>query len=302
MKKYIKAILILICLHAFLISIQAQEKYDLFPLQEDMTYTYNFFHEVKDWALQIYLKFWYSDFGKVEYIINNFLNYGDTLIVWNIEQRRNLIHIDRFTGSYISIIDTTDYQLYENLTGDHELRCSSPVWLFPLYYDSDSYFSVYRYSEQSEKLIIYHIQPRCGETEDSMWFSEKAGMYKRVNQHISDCGIDKSEDKSFAYRIGIPDKVEINKARIINKFILFQNYPNPFNPTTKIEYHIPEMSLVTIKIYDVLGREITTLVNEEKPAGNYEFEFDATGLPSGIYFYQLKAGDYFETKKMMLLK
>ena len=85
-------------------------------------------------------------------------------------------------------------------------------------------------------------------------------------------------------------------------FKLFQNYPNPFNPTTKIRYEISERSLVTLKVYDVLGREVATLVNEEKPAGSYEVNFDATELTSGIYFYQLKAGKFLQTKKMILLR
>ena len=89
---------------------------------------------------------------------------------------------------------------------------------------------------------------------------------------------------------------------VIQDFRLLQNYPNPFNPLTKIKYQIPQLSFVTLKVYDVLGREIGTLVNEEIPAGIYEVEFDATNLPSGIYFYQLKAGPFFETKKMILLK
>ncbi len=85
-------------------------------------------------------------------------------------------------------------------------------------------------------------------------------------------------------------------------FNLMQNYPNPFNPTTTIKYQIPELSFVTIKVYDVLGNEVVTLINQEKPAGTYEVEFDGTGLPSGIYFYQLQAGESVETKKMVLIK
>jgi 5-hydroxyisourate hydrolase-like protein (transthyretin family) len=81
-----------------------------------------------------------------------------------------------------------------------------------------------------------------------------------------------------------------------------QNFPNPFNPVTTITYEIPERSIVTIKIYGVLGNEITTLVNEEKSAGRYEILFNAENLPSGIYFYRLQAGDYIETKKMVLMK
>ena len=86
------------------------------------------------------------------------------------------------------------------------------------------------------------------------------------------------------------------------KYELNQNYPNPFNPSTTIKYQIPELSFVIVKVYDVLGGEVATLVNEEKPIGNYEVEFDATGLSSGIYFYRLKAGDFVETKKMILMK
>jgi hypothetical protein len=85
-------------------------------------------------------------------------------------------------------------------------------------------------------------------------------------------------------------------------FSLHQNYPNPFNPSTTIQYQIPELSFVTIEVYDVLGTEIATLLNEEKPAGNYEVEFDGSGLPSGIYFYRLQAGSFIETKKMILMK
>ena len=83
---------------------------------------------------------------------------------------------------------------------------------------------------------------------------------------------------------------------------LQQNFPNPFNPSTKIQYSVPQTSPVQIKVFDVLGNEIETLVNEEKQAGKYEVEFNAANLPSGIYFYQLKAANFVETKKMILMK
>ncbi len=86
------------------------------------------------------------------------------------------------------------------------------------------------------------------------------------------------------------------------KFSLAQNFPNPFNPMTAIKYQIPELSNVTLKVYDVLGSEVATLVNEEKPVGSYEVEFNASNLPSGIYFYRLQAGSFVETKKMVLMK
>lgn len=83
---------------------------------------------------------------------------------------------------------------------------------------------------------------------------------------------------------------------------LEQNYPNPFNLGTKINWQSPVGSHQTIKIFDVLGNEIATLVDEYKPAGKYEVEFNVTSLPSGVYFYQLRAGDFISTKKMILMK
>ena len=85
-------------------------------------------------------------------------------------------------------------------------------------------------------------------------------------------------------------------------FSLSQNYPNPFNPVTSIEYVVAGSEFVTLKVYDFLGREVTTLVNEYKSAGIYQINYDASNLSSGVYFYQLNAGSYSETKKMILLK
>ena len=89
-------------------------------------------------------------------------------------------------------------------------------------------------------------------------------------------------------------------------FSLSQNYPNPFNPVTTIKYQIPKVSFVTLKVYDVLGNEIATLVNEEKTAGSYKVEFSATGvaigLPSGVYFYVMQADNFIDTKKLVLIK
>jgi hypothetical protein len=92
------------------------------------------------------------------------------------------------------------------------------------------------------------------------------------------------------------------------QFALFQNYPNPFNPTTTISWKIPESRFVTLRVYDLLGCEVATLVNEVMPPGEYQIPWDArqnlpaTGLPSGLYFYRLVAGGYSETKRALLLK
>jgi hypothetical protein len=100
-----------------------------------------------------------------------------------------------------------------------------------------------------------------------------------------------------------------NEIRIVDSYSLEQNYPNPFNPSTKIKYSVPHSSNVVIKVFDILGNEIETLVNEEKAVGTYEITWYAEKLPSGIYFYRLQAvptgrqaGSFVEIKKMVLMK
>jgi len=93
-----------------------------------------------------------------------------------------------------------------------------------------------------------------------------------------------------------------NLSNEINSYNLHQNYPNPFNPATKISFTITKTGFTSLIVYDVLGNDVATLVNEEKPIGSYEIEFNGVGLTSGIYFYQLKAGNYSEAKKMLLLR
>jgi hypothetical protein len=87
-----------------------------------------------------------------------------------------------------------------------------------------------------------------------------------------------------------------------NNYNLAQNYPNPFNPTTTIKYAVIEDGLVSLKVYDVLGNEITSLVDTYQPAGQYDITFDAGNLSSGVYYYQFKAGDFTSTKKLILMK
>ena len=119
---------------------------------------------------------------------------------------------------------------------------------------------------------------------------------------------------------GSTSGISENKNDLPSGFNLSQNYPNPFNPTTKIKYTIPNViasvtkqtQLVTLIVYDLLGKEVSILVNEEEAAGTYEVEFSAKGgsasggnaysLPSGIYFYKLQAGSFVETRKMVLMK
>jgi photosystem II stability/assembly factor-like uncharacterized protein len=115
------------------------------------------------------------------------------------------------------------------------------------------------------------------------------------------------EGAILKYKPPIVDDVSDNRGVTPESFGLFQNYPNPFNPSTKIKYSIPsnvkrESSNVSLKVYDILGNKVATLVNEEKPPGEYEIEFSVTDFPSSVYFYQLQTEGYIKTKKMLLVK
>lgn len=136
-----------------------------------------------------------------------------------------------------------------------------------------------------------------------------AGNYTiqlRMNRHLTLNPADKEITK--AIRFSIPSLVSVNESRLLFEYNLSQNYPNPFNPTTHLNYSINSRQFVTLKVYDILGNEVATLVNEEKPAGKYEVEFDANTLSSGIYFYRLIAGNFengrsfVQTKKMQLIR
>ncbi len=98
---------------------------------------------------------------------------------------------------------------------------------------------------------------------------------------------------------GVTERTDLG---VPNRYDLSQNYPNPFNPTTNIQFAIPKSGLVTMKVYNLLGQEVATLVNEQKNAGTYQVDFNAANLTSGVYFYSITAGNYSVTKKMLLLK
>jgi hypothetical protein len=133
---------------------------------------------------------------------------------------------------------------------------------------------------------------------------QSMGLYKMDRSEIKPVGETLRDAYAPYYNLGgiVTDVEEEKPAALPLKFELGQNYPNPFNPNTTIEYSIPKQSRVTIKVYSLLGKEVASLVNENKPAGNYSVEFNASGLSSGIYFYRLQMNDQILVKKLTLLK
>ncbi|QQS35944.1 MAG: T9SS type A sorting domain-containing protein [Ignavibacteriales bacterium] len=156
--------------------------------------------------------------------------------------------------------------------------------------------------KQSWKTIVF-VEGHGTTTEThSYYFTDKDILSEKVKYRLKQIDY----DGTFTYS----KIIEVNADLTSTEFVLHQNYPNPFNPTTKIKFTIPAVetrhasspNAVHLKVFDILGNEIATLVNETKPAGTYEVEFNAEGLSSGVYFYRLRAGSFISTKKLLLLK
>ena len=175
------------------------------------------------------------------------------------------------------------------------------------------------YSSPDSGLVGYwRLDEGTGQTaEDLSYYGNDATLGISVNPDASD----PTWVQANILILNVED--EINYNPVPTRFSLSQNYPNPFNPVTTIKFTIPSSPLnpsplpdrqagyqgegkrerlIILKVYDVLGNEIATLVNEEKPAGTYEINWYANNSASGIYFYQIRAGDFIKTKKMLLIK
>ena len=118
------------------------------------------------------------------------------------------------------------------------------------------------------------------------------------NYSLSERFSDQSQLAKSNYQV---KEINSNIFKVTN-YALFDNYPNPFNPSTTIKYQLPEAGFVTLRVYDILGNEVKSLVSEQKPAGTYEVSFDASSLSSGVYIYKIQAGNFINSKKMILLK
>jgi hypothetical protein len=246
-------------------------------------------------------------------LLNNqkrYLKFAQEPLFWDIDTA--LIRPDSLVGRlYIYLPDVDREALYE----DFYAQLGDTIWVDSVEYKILVYeepFEVWGMST-SKRTVDYNIRFQGYELVKNIalfkWrFRDFFALYTK---ELKGCVID-----GAVYGDTTVVSVDDEKPNVASSFQLEQNYPNPFNPTTKMKFTIPPSPLnpspyqgegqrerlITLKVYDVLGNEITTLVNEQKFAGTYEVEFDATGLPSGIYFYRLTADNYSATMKMLLLK
>lgn len=214
--------------------------------------------------------------------------------------------------TYVEEIPGSEYYIYEDSTGDK----IKTVYLEPLEGLGEYHFVIE--SQDSTSFFTYVIEDYSDTSRGTITFKfDSIGIEPNT---VATCTLststqtpilevdlngDGTPDTTYIPIVitGIEDDQRNNGIISIPKeFNLSQNYPNPFNPSTTISYSLTSNSLVQLKIFNILGQEIETLVNEEKPSGNYQVVFDANNLSSGIYFYKIQAGEFTSTKKMILLK
>ncbi|MEJ5261800.1 MAG: LamG-like jellyroll fold domain-containing protein [Ignavibacterium sp.] len=215
-------------------------------------------------------------------------------------------------STYVEEIPGSEYYIYEDSTGDK----IKTVYLEPL-----EEYGEYRFvieSQDSSGFFTYIIEDYTDTSQgtttfvfDSIAVEPNTIATCIFNNNIQepllevDLNGDGIIDTNYVPNVITSienDNKNYSNIYIPNEYSLAQNFPNPFNASTKIKYSIPKNSFVELKVFNLLGQEVATLVNEEKPAGHYEIYFDASDLPSGVYFYTLKAGEYVNSKKMILLK
>jgi hypothetical protein len=289
---------------AFVSSDASAQGTEVFPLARGLRYTYAYKGVSGSWTE--FSASSRSDSGIVAYQILDSTRVNDTTRSWTIRQTRALTvryrnsPFPRDTVFFVN--DSALFTLNEFLTGAHELQAISLVWDFPIFPN----IPVYRFSDSSICRRYIRFPLYCSRyalnNGDSLWFTRDSGMVRRVFAKCSqygESGTLDSRSSTLVQRILLGAE---EQAPIVSQFMLYQNYPNPFNPITRIEYAIPKSSHVTLKVFDLLGKEIATLVDELQNAGFKQIEFNASGLASGVYIYRLQSERFVGVRKFIVMR
>jgi hypothetical protein len=215
-------------------------------------------------------------------------------IIWNMQQTNNLVR--NRNGSCTVDTSKRNFNLVEINNGNHRLHSSG----FPFYsvpFDS-MVMNRYTYIDTSRQ---WSFETENGRSSYTYTFKRDVGALSYSALDMCACLDYWDEIYSLMnnHSTGVESHGEMNH---IKEFVLGQNYPNPFNPMTTISFYLPSRSFVSLKVFDMLGREVATIVSEEMQAGNYSQQWNAVNISSGVYFYRLQAGSFTETKKLIVLK
>ena len=224
-----------------------------------------------------------------KFLIDNYNNYG-------VVAEANKLSLFPHDSQYYNVLFSKRLEKVENIT--------------QLYIEGNELFLIGKMKEDSTEYGFY-----TGMIDNNLEIEITDSSFIRIEYDAEitfngNIALVKTDEEILVFNKDNTVSVENEKAEIIDYKIL-QNYPNPFNPTTTIRYTVPNAvgdakyaspTNVTLKVYDILGNEVATLVNEQKPAGNYEVNFKASSLSSGVYFYKIQSGSFTQVRKMLLLK
>ncbi len=242
-----------------------------------------------------------TDFIFLDRVQANYTTYQDNTVAQKTTYNYRVIAFNGNTQSTYSNVATIT-TLFSSLNAPTQLTAASPAvgWVVLSWTDNtkdELGFKVERklFSESNFTLIDSVVQ------DATSYWDAKTNSGKIYNYRVKAYNLNNESDYSNIVTVTSLTSIDDNKIIPVN-YSLAQNFPNPFNPETVIGYQLPASGYVSLKVYDLLGREVSTLVNEEKAAGSYEVKFDAKNLPSGIYFYTIQAGEFNQVRKMLLLK
>lgn len=246
-----------------------------------------------------------TDSGIVKLEIIGLVDSPDSMR-WQFYQRREYYHDVYGIPASGWKKDSSSFEIIELKEGIHELYVNpfDKNAIFPYYKTSVDSEKIFRYSDTSLSNLLVTTRGRNNGYENDYYvftFSVDTGVVKSNRRWYNASSMwNWSRYYLTEFHREVVSVHESSKE--LYKYSLSENYPNPFNPTTTINYIVPKQSFISITIYNSLGKEVGVIVNENKSAGNYSVEFDASKLASGIYFYQLKTSGFIQTKKMILLK
>ena len=254
-----------------------------------------------------------TEVGTARYtILSNITDQDSTR--WLVQEFQDVNHCVHFffppgRDTCYRVLDSTQFEIVEMHDGRHRLWRSGmfyDVWpsVFPFSRDLTDTTAIYRYQRVDSTLSNSFETHPPGEYPAMTFFlsfRKDTGVVS-VNaetRYLTGSILETAHQLMSAVITRVDDGTTYELPR---EFLLDQNYPNPFNPGTKIAYRVNSRESVSLVVYDVLGREVATLVNELKVPGTYEVKWDASGMAGGIYFYRLQAGGFVAVKKMVVLK
>jgi len=282
---------------------------DVFPLAvgNQWTYQYNM------WSMEVPMDVYTIDTGRVVLRVYDCVTYFDS-IAWRFQQHRDLVRRQGIWGGPPGpprqILDTLTIELIERLDGQHQLYRNDPwvaaipdVFSFSRFHLDTT--GVYRYRLVDQTGCITFLSrpppPPVVNPQSIFTFERSVGEVRYHYNGGPFPGIVYNINHQLVGSV-IMEIDEPSMAGGLVQFTLLQNYPNPFNPTTTIGYNLPHEANVSLKLYDVLGREVMALVEMEQQAGVHRATFNAEQLTSGIYFYRFTAGGFIATRKLLFLK